>query len=157
LESFSFRQISAPPGKLKKPPSRRDILPPQSPDVDVRETDSEYIFDIEVPGITDKKSITIEWVNSRLLVVDGETPRPPLSVAGSEDTKESEDQKTQKGVPRLRLAERRLGRWQRDFYFPVDVDAKGLRATGLLRISVPKKDDGPKLRLRSTEKREKLE
>lgn len=55
------------------------------PDVDIRETKTAYYFDIELPGVGDKKSISIKWTSSRSFVVEGLIGR--LEVEGSQDVK----------------------------------------------------------------------
>jgi len=41
------------------------------PDVDIRETKTAFYFDIELPGVGDKKSISITWTSSRSFLVEG--------------------------------------------------------------------------------------
>lgn len=50
-----------------------------TPAVDIRETDSDYYFDIELPGVTDRNSVSIQWTSSRTLVVEGQVSRPSIS------------------------------------------------------------------------------
>jgi len=50
-----------------------------TPAVDIRETDSDYYFDIELPGVTDRDSLSIQWTSSRTLVVEGQISRPIIS------------------------------------------------------------------------------
>ena len=51
-----------------------------TPTVDIRETDSHYYFDIEMPGVTDRENISIQWTSSRTLVVEGTILRPDISL-----------------------------------------------------------------------------
>lgn len=51
-----------------------------TPTVDIRETDSHYYFDIEMPGVTDRDNISIQWTSSRTLVVEGTISRPDISL-----------------------------------------------------------------------------
>lgn len=145
---------------------------PNAPDVDVRETEECYIFDLEVPGVHDKKSITLSWNWPRTLVIEGRVPRvsveAPSSIKAGEKESENDlvrvpshdeppktsnphhctcganaqgDGKTQ---PRLLLAERRVGPWERHFNFPVDVHRKNVRAhleDGVLRVWVEKLEE----------------
>jgi len=41
------------------------------PDADIYETESAYQIDIEVPGVTDKEIMMIQWMSPRTLVVQG--------------------------------------------------------------------------------------
>jgi HSP20 family molecular chaperone IbpA len=122
---------------------------PNAPDVDVRETNEGYVFELEVPGIHDKKEITLKWTWPRTLVIEGQVPRlgvePPASVKA--DKKESDNANAQgdgKMQPRLLLAERRVGPWERHFNFPIDVHKKEVRAhlgDGILRVWVKKLEE----------------
>ena len=53
------------------------------PDVDIRETKTAYYFDVELPGVGDKKSISITWTSSRSFLVEGLIGR--LEVEGSKE------------------------------------------------------------------------
>jgi HSP20 family molecular chaperone IbpA len=129
------------------------------PDVDIRDADSEYVIDIELPGISDKNAIKIEWTSSRSLSIIGNIDRPviadhkPSAAALEKVTKvqtgtrgldgewNPPPQEKLKG-PMLVVAERKVGPFQRYFYFPVDVDMQNLKAkleAGLLTIRVPTK------------------
>jgi len=47
-----------------------------SPPTDIRETMQYYHIEIEVPGVTDKESILIQWMSPHTLLVQGEAARP---------------------------------------------------------------------------------
>jgi len=51
-----------------------------SPAVDVRTTARWYYFDIELPGVKDESGIKIHLVSPQTFVVEGEIPRPHISV-----------------------------------------------------------------------------
>ncbi|KAF2182565.1 HSP20-like chaperone, partial [Zopfia rhizophila CBS 207.26] len=94
-----------------------------APDFDVRETEWAYFLEGEFPGIKDRDSIRLEWVDYRTLAIETRIPRIDLAEEWEW------------------LSERRVGLYQRTFTFPADVDASQVRARlgqGLLRILVPK-------------------
>ncbi len=43
-----------------------------SPRFNVTETKKEFLLDGEIPGVTEKKSITVEWLQNQVLIVRGE-------------------------------------------------------------------------------------
>jgi HSP20 family molecular chaperone IbpA len=129
------------------------------PDVDIRDTSSTYFIDIELPGISDKKSISLEWTSSRDIIISGTVSRPFVSdklkvVTEMEETLRSMNAKDGKVVPapgeqmrepELVADERRIGPFRRHFCFLVEVDMGDLEAkleAGLLMIRVPKKKLG---------------
>lgn len=48
------------------------------PRVDMRETKDDYYLDIELPGVHDMSSFTLEWTSKRKLLVEGLLERPSL-------------------------------------------------------------------------------
>jgi HSP20 family molecular chaperone IbpA len=54
----------------------RDLL---APDFDVRETEGAYFLEGEFPGIADKDSIKLEWVDGRTLSIDARIAKVDLS------------------------------------------------------------------------------
>jgi len=48
------------------------------PPVDIRTTDKNYYFDIELPGVTDKAGISVHWTSARTFMIEGEIPRPRI-------------------------------------------------------------------------------
>ena len=129
------------------------------PEVDIRDGDSEYIIDIELPGVSDKHAIKIEWTSSRALSVAGESNRPVVADKAPEPAEMKKLAKAPTGTrtsngdwisppnPEVRgatlvVAERKIGPFRRQLNFPVDVDMEHLTATlesGLLRLHVLKK------------------
>jgi HSP20 family molecular chaperone IbpA len=128
------------------------------PDVDIRDTTDLYHIEVELPGITDKSTIKLEWISSRSLIIEGNINRPfvedspaPVPIKDEKLAKTgTRDQDgnwipppdTQPLKPTLVVSERRIGPFRRHFNFPVDVDMKALRAkleAGVLMITVPKK------------------
>lgn len=49
------------------------------PAVDIRVTAHWFYFDIELPGVTKKAGISIQWISVQSFVVKGEIPRPRIS------------------------------------------------------------------------------
>jgi HSP20 family molecular chaperone IbpA len=149
------------PSLLQYLAHRNPYLKPaiNQPDLDLRDTESEYVIEVELPGITDKNAIKIEWTSSRSLSIIGNIDRPVIpdntsSTATLEKmTKSSTGTRGADGewIPpsdaqpqrqMLMVAERKIGPFQRHFNFPVDVDVENLKAkleAGLLTIRVPKK------------------
>jgi HSP20 family molecular chaperone IbpA len=129
------------------------------PDLDIRETEHDYIIDVELAGVDDKNAINVEWTSSRSLVVSGSIDRPSVPDDKPADSAPEESRKASIGTrgtagewipapdtqsPKLVLvvAERKVGPFRRHFNFPVDVDMNKLKATlksGLLTLRVPKK------------------
>ena len=129
------------------------------PDLDIRETEHEYIIDVELAGVSDKNAINVEWTSSRSVVVSGNIDRPSIPEEKAADPVPETSTKAPIGTrgasgewipapdpeaPRVMLvvAERRIGPFRRHFNFPVDVDMHKLKAmlkSGLLTIKVPKK------------------
>jgi len=123
---------------------------PNQPDVDVRDAFTEYIIDIEVPGIKNPHDIKVTWTTSRSLLVSGNVVRAESGHPAVEKeenltgTTDAEDhwKGSQVHEPELLVGERRLGPFRRHFTFPEEVDMEKLVAkleAGLLNIRVPKK------------------
>jgi len=131
------------------------------PPVDIRETDTDYFFDVEIPGVTEKEGVSIQWTSTRTLVVEGSIPRVEseaetilhepfdLEQGGGEDDVDDSTMtngagKKAKDGEKIRtvVSERKFGRFKRDFCFPVDVDmhsTKAVLAGGVLTIKTSKK------------------
>lgn len=138
-------------------PHRQPII--NQPDLDLRDHNSEYIVDVELPGLTDKNAIKIEWTSSRSLLIAGTIDRPfvpddlpapaPATEEGGEkpegeksgaEAGSEPDPESRKAT--LLVAERKVGSFRRHLHFPVDVEMEKLKArleSGLLTIRVPKK------------------
>jgi HSP20 family molecular chaperone IbpA len=70
-------------GHLAQPPApvptfRLYEIPPWVPNADIRETKHAYHIEIELPGVTDKKATTIQWLERGTLLVRGEIRSPAL-------------------------------------------------------------------------------
>ncbi|KAI9851078.1 MAG: hypothetical protein M1838_004510 [Thelocarpon superellum] len=143
-----------------------------SPDFDIRETDSHYFLEAELPGLEDKSAINMEWTSSRTLVVEGQMERPKLAAMWKEHAQdggalhrcpkcddEAKDDKdherehdhTSEDGSKFLLDERKIGPYRRAFSFPVDVDQSAMRAklrVGLLEIKIPKQPQDRTVRKR---------
>jgi len=138
-----------------------------SPRFNVTETETKYILDGELPGVCEKNSILVRWLQNQVLLISGET-KPGDTESGTDPfeagtvknelqaPKQHEDapapdrqkieveamtEKPQVIYPRHLLRERALGPFQRSFTFPDEVDADAMKANlkdGLLRVVVPK-------------------
>jgi HSP20 family molecular chaperone IbpA len=140
---------------------------PNHPDVDISDTITCYLIELEVPGIKDADAIALNWTSFRSLVVAGSTFRYwesntstiPNMANNGEKTRDAgngvdlesealkDPQKQSENVkdewsPYLVVSERRIGSFRREFYFPVDIDVGKVEArleAGLLCIKVPRK------------------
>jgi len=130
---------------------------PRGPDSDIRETKLAYYIEMEVPGVTDKNDILIQWMSPRTFVVEGTAQRPDVgreagiaseavweqesktngikkddAATNEEDGGELknclDDDDDDDHVLRLLLGERKVGSWHRSFTMPADVDMKAMRA-----------------------------
>jgi HSP20 family molecular chaperone IbpA len=119
---------------------------PNHPDIDIRDTKTEYVIEMEVPGLDDPKEIACRWTGLQSLVVSGSIQRPEIATASVNTEAGTGDPKTENVLPDsaeayLLVGERRIGEFQRHFYFPVEVVMEKLEAklhAGVLRIRVPK-------------------
>lgn len=124
-----------------------------SPNFDVHETENAYILEGELPGLSDKNALHLEFTDSQTLLVRGHVERsyqtPRISdTEGETKNQEVEGNKT-KGQengskpqqPRYWVSERSVGEFQRSFSFPTPVDVDNVTAGlehGILKVNVPK-------------------
>jgi HSP20 family molecular chaperone IbpA len=141
--------------------SHHDREPMMAPDFDVRESDGYYFLEGEFAGIASKDDLKIEWVRSRMLLIEAtvnkvdEEAEWGIHLPRSSRTEEVEEteardsgerkhhkEKHMHGKPlRVWMSERHTGVLQKSFTFPSDVNADGMRArltNGLVKILVPK-------------------
>ncbi|MGA2976663.1 MAG: Hsp20/alpha crystallin family protein [Spirochaetia bacterium] len=103
---------------LVEPTFGRSILPP----VDVRETDAEYLMEVELPGLTEK-DVEVKLDNTLLTI--------------SSNKNEKKEEKKNGYVMR----ERRSSQFSRSFVLPESVDREKIGAefkNGILHLSFPK-------------------
>lgn len=136
-----------------------------SPNFDVHETEHEYVLEGELPGLSDKKDVSIEFTDDRTILVHGRIERSHTISrdshgnvqtieqgeeqkkieGGSEDkqgrdNKGKEKEKDKSGL-KCWLSERSVGEFSRSFSFPTNVDVDRVKASltsGILRVAVPK-------------------
>ncbi|TKA67722.1 hypothetical protein B0A55_08984 [Friedmanniomyces simplex] len=140
---------------------------PNSPDVDIRDAGTDYLIDIEVPGIKSTADLHLHWMGNRGFMLTGDVRRPgeaapevegvdPKDLTGiakrntaSNGNGENGDSHKPKpfaspealALPHLLIGERRLGFFKRVFTLPVEVEADKVSAkleAGLLSLKVPK-------------------
>src|SRR5271155_1688835 len=99
------------------------------PFVDVRETKSHFYAEVEMAGVEDKESITVQWTSPRTLLVEVTISRPDVEPWDSKtgDDKAASDEKGEEGVT-LVSDERRIGKLLRILMFRSAVDVKALQA-----------------------------
>lgn len=117
-----FPELEAIDRRMRRMLDEFGIVPTALPAADVVETDTEYTFELEVPGF-DEKELTVE-VSDHTLVVKGERS----------ETKE-EKEKT------YRLHERLERKFERRFELPSGADAEDIGAEfarGVLTVHAPK-------------------
>jgi len=148
----------------KLPPSSDQN--PNRPDVDIRDALTEYVVEIEVPGVKNTRDFSVKWTSNSSLVIVGvvESPTttgnnktqqggktqepspPPLHPVGGREINGEweESEKNHQGKSSsssLVVGERRLGNFRRYINFPVEIDAEAVTAkleAGLLVLRVPK-------------------
>jgi HSP20 family molecular chaperone IbpA len=154
-----------------KPPHRAF----SAPRFNVAETETNYVLEGELPGVRDKESINVVWLQNQVLVVHGTIDSAGATTAArpaqSDEVKdanikepaplngkppaESTGSRSRTTFPRQLLQERHIGPFERSFTFPGEVGMDDMKASltdGLLRIVVPKK-----IRSASSEKRVPVE
>ena len=103
---------------LVEPTLGRPVLPA----VDIRETDSDYLMEVELPGLSEK-DVEVKLDNTLLTI--------------SSNRDEKKEEKKNGYV----LRERRAARFSRSFVLPEGVDREKITAefkNGILRLSFPK-------------------
>lgn len=133
-------------------------LYPNYPDVDFRDATTDYLVEIEVPGVKDTNEIKCQWTSTKSLVVSGSVNRPAWKASAQDSTAKPEQEKADEQLgtrdahgdykpaeqhePYVLIGERKIGAFRRSFYFPVDVETDKLSAkleAGVLRLRVPKR------------------
>ena len=116
-----------------------------------------YVLEIELPGITDPEQLIIEWMTSRTLLVEGLTQRPDLPTATPPENPKSPPNGSSReaSIPlaptagsstkeaKILLSERRVGKFQSHFTFPVHVDPHMMETKlegGLHQITINKQE-----------------
>jgi HSP20 family molecular chaperone IbpA len=118
-----------------------------APKFDVRESETSFHLDGELPGIS-QEDINIEFTDPQTLVVKGRTERnyhttKPAEQSGDEQSVEATEKtsKPSKADHRYWAKERSVGEFSRAFSFPIRVDQDNVKASlknGILSVVVPK-------------------
>jgi len=130
-------------------PGKRDTF---YPDADLRDYDTGYTIDLELPGLADPHSVKVEWTSKKDIIVAGCIQRPEvpdmglhrLSSGGEPKIKKRDKDEPSEVVhwsPTLLVGERKTGNFHRQFHLPVEVDVANLKArleNGLLTIRMEK-------------------
>jgi len=103
-----------------------------------------YYIDVELPGITTSKDISIKWSNSRVVIIKGKIDRTPTTeeTAAKDANVEAKEEHPKDHPVHFLTKERHTGTFMRAFEFAVDVDHDSLIAKlqgGLLEITIEKK------------------
>jgi HSP20 family protein len=109
-------------GLVKRPSGRAPTSASWTPAVDLRETDDGYVLEADLPGLS-REDISLSVADDA------------LTLSG-----EREDERGEEG-DHYRRFERRLGRFERSFQFPVGIAGDKVTASydaGVLRVTVPK-------------------
>ena len=117
-----FPEFEAIDRRLRTMLGESGVVPTALPPADVVETDTEYSFELEVPGFAEKE-LTVE-VSDHTLVVKGERS-------------ETKDEKEKN----YRLQERLERKFERRFELPSGADAENIGAdfaNGVLTVHAPK-------------------
>lgn len=129
-----------------------DGYPLPTPHCDIRESNSAYCLDVELPGLRDKKDVKLKWTGARSLFIDASIQRQPLpeeaidlseGSSSEADGHGKRDKKKEEKPVHFLKRERKTGEFARGFNFPVDVEQEetvAKLAYGILTITVPKKE-----------------
>ncbi|MBQ7882417.1 MAG: Hsp20/alpha crystallin family protein [Treponema sp.] len=103
-----------------------------TPDVDIQESDNNYLIEMDLPGRTEK-DISLE-LNDKLLTI---------SSVQKTETQEVQTEKTE-NKPQYLIKERRRTQFRRTFSLPKDIDDNNVKAefkNGVLSVYIPRKAD----------------
>ncbi|KAJ5359560.1 30 kDa heat shock protein [Penicillium cataractarum] len=117
-----------------------------APKFDVRESETSFHLDGELPGIS-QEDINIEFTDLQTLVVKGRTEREyhikPTEQSGDNQAVEATEKssKHSEADHHYWASERTVGEFSRTFSFPIRVDQDNVKASlknGILSVVVPK-------------------
>ncbi|KAI5790175.1 HSP20-like chaperone [Geopyxis carbonaria] len=113
------------------------------PNFDVAETAEAYFLDGDLPGLSDKRAVVIEFADDRTLLIRGRVERTqPRADKGKQIETSKPEEKRKSYNPYTWLSERTFGTFQRTFSFPTPVELEKVTASlenGVLTVVVPKK------------------
>jgi len=136
-----------------------------APNFDVHETSSTYVLEGELPGLSDKSAINIEFTDGQTVVVAGKIEHSCFTGPASGTTtpeQHTEEKKFDEEKPesaaagevqvkklvkadtgsKVWVSERSVGSFRRVFRFPSPVDTDNVKASlehGILHMVVPKR------------------
>lgn len=126
-----YQKYQIPSSTPAPPPSHRAF----SPNFDVLETPKEYILEGELPGLSDKSKVSIEFTDAQTLLICGKIGRSShTDDHGKKSLKPTveDEEEAAKEVGRFAskkdstikywVSERIVGEFQRSFTFPSTVD-----------------------------------
>lgn len=161
LDAPSSSTATGPSGSSSSTTGRRAF----SPNFDVHETQHEYILEGEVPGLSDKKNVSIEFTDDKTVLIQGKIERAvrgwvdeagnvkaieqgeqqkQIEQAGDEQKEKQKEQQKQPDAEKRSkywVSERSVGEFSRSFSFPGHVDIDNVKASlehGILKVVVPK-------------------
>ena len=114
-----------------------------SPVVDIYETEKEFCFQFDLPGMTEKE-IKLSVVGQELSITGERLQDSQLGEKNRTEKKlaeKKEDQTQSKIQSKIHRTERSYGKFERTFYLPEEVDAEKIEAEfseGVLEVRVPK-------------------
>ncbi|KAF8455108.1 HSP20-like chaperone, partial [Terfezia claveryi] len=124
-----------------------------TPSFDVIETNEAYILEGELPGLSDKGAVDIEFTDHQTLLVKGKIEKVAIPSETQSEAKQitsgeehHEEQRPKKQQTRYWVSERTIGSFQRTFSFPGLIDQDKVTAkleNGILIIVVPKRQKLP--------------
>ncbi|RPA95597.1 HSP20-like chaperone, partial [Choiromyces venosus 120613-1] len=125
------------------------------PPIDLRESQSTYTLTANLPGLTDKASLHLEFATPETLVLRGRLGPPPAPAAAAEKERNDDARRHGRGEesPKYWPRERRFGEFQSCFAFPGEVDVDAVEVNlehGALRVAVPKRRGGIRRRVEIT-------
>jgi HSP20 family molecular chaperone IbpA len=108
------------------------------PDVDIRDYDTGYAIDSELPGLSEKCGTTVEWMSNHDIIITGTLTRPDVPTSAKHpDHKKHDDPSAgnpegdfekNESTPKLLVRERKTGHFCRKFHLLTVVDAADLKA-----------------------------
>lgn len=127
MQPFRSSFFDREPFRQALPPAAAGNLPSMRLATDIAETDKEFIIKADVPGMS-REDIKLQLLNNM------------LTISGEHKEEKREDGKDQK----LKLYERRYGKFSRSFTLPKNVNVEGIKASckdGVLSVVLPKVEE----------------
>lgn len=109
------------------------------PSVDVKQTKDAYIFEMDLPGMTEK-DIEISLKENKLTVCSAEEEKAEPKAKNTEATEKKDDAEQEVFL----IHERKSAKFRRSFTLPRDIDPENAGASfrnGVLVITVPRKPE----------------